>query len=284
MQYHSIQKFIPILGLALMSVVTLPANHPVLVEGNCNNPPPDNTSTVAGTCGDFDGDGRIGVEEDTDGDRVFGTIAAANGSAGANNNGTITIVTSGTFPELVSLSGNITLQAAPGVHATIDAVLQGESGSGARQGMTGITVDAPASRFVVIRNLQLENWTVGMQINGASRVLIEDCRVAHTTNYGILATGSANVMIDNTSVMAIGRRLNPGTGDFPGGMSPTPGTGIEFQDSSTAMISNSRVMGSVDAGIANRTSGPQKAVTVSNSTVFGNGRDYVRSFVAAGAP
>ncbi|HJU53033.1 MAG TPA: hypothetical protein VJ715_00615, partial [Pyrinomonadaceae bacterium] len=51
------------------------ANHPVLVEGNCDSPVPGTTLVAPGTCGDFDGDGRIGTAEDTDGaDRIFGTL------------------------------------------------------------------------------------------------------------------------------------------------------------------------------------------------------------------
>ena len=37
------------------------ANHPVLVEGNCDSPVPGTTLVAPGTCGDFDGDGRIGT-------------------------------------------------------------------------------------------------------------------------------------------------------------------------------------------------------------------------------
>ena len=180
--------------LALAGVPRAAANHPVLLEGNCNNPPAGDSAAGAGVCGDYDGDGLIGVDEDLDGDRVFGTLAGANGSAGAHDNGTITIVTSGTFAEAVTLSGNITLQAAPGVHAAIDAVLQGDPGSGARQGMTGVTVDAPASRHVVIRNIEITNWTTGIAVMGASRVSIEGSRIGHNTAHGIRVSGSAQVV------------------------------------------------------------------------------------------
>src|SRR6185503_15329024 len=79
------------------------ANHPVLVEGNCDSPVPGTTLVAPGTCGDFDGDGRIGTAEDTDGaDRIFGTLNAALGpgtgaaaGTGANYNGTVLIVASG---------------------------------------------------------------------------------------------------------------------------------------------------------------------------------------------
>ncbi len=147
------------------------ANHPVLVEGNCNVPPAGSSSVITpGTCGDYDGDGKIGTAEDFDGDQVFGTINAANSLTVVNNNGTITIVTSGTFPEQIILTGNVTLQAAPGVTANIDAVLQGDPGSTARQGQSGILVNARANRYVVIRNITIRNWATGIQVVVAVRM------------------------------------------------------------------------------------------------------------------
>ena len=109
------------------------ANHPVLVEGNnCADAGPNVTTVPPGTCGDFDGDGLIGTAEDTDNntDRIFGTINAALGADrnGASQNGRVTIVTSGRFAEVVNITaanGNVTLEAAPGIEANIDAVLSG---------------------------------------------------------------------------------------------------------------------------------------------------------------
>ena len=65
-------------GTAFYGGTEVSANHPVLVEGNCDSPVPGVTIVTQATCGDFDGDGRIGTAEDTDGqDRIFGTLAAA---------------------------------------------------------------------------------------------------------------------------------------------------------------------------------------------------------------
>ena len=245
---------IALLGGALaVSATTLQANHPVLVEGNCNNPPPGDLAPpagVPGTCGDYDGDGRIGAAEDTDGDRVFGTITAANSAAGVNNNGSITIVTSGTFPETVTLTGNVTLQAAPGVDANIDAVLQGDPGSTARQGQPGIIVNAPSNRYVVIRNITSRNWTSGIQVNGDSRVTIESSRMEHNVNYGIEVNDDARVKVDKSEVIATGFRLNPATGDFPTKNAPDPGIGISFEDRSRGAVYRTEVAGSFAAGIA----------------------------------
>lgn len=252
-------------AVALLAPPAAWANHPVLVEGNCNNPPAGNPATVAaGTCGDYDGDGRIGTAEDNDGDRVFGTINAANAASptGANNNGTITIVSSGTFPEVVTLTGNITLQAAPGVDANIDAVLQGDPGSGPRQSQPGIIVNAPANRYVVIRNITSRNWTSGIQVNGESRVSIENCRLEHNVNYGIEVNDNARVKVDKSEVIATGFRLNPATGDFPTVAQPAPGIGISFEDNSRGAVFRTEVAGSFAAGIAKQTRGELKLTDV----------------------
>lgn len=137
-----------------LGIQTVYANHPVLVEGNCLNPPAGNPApplgSLAGTCGDYDGDGRIGTAEDNDGDRVFGTLTRALANAtGANQNGRVLIVTSGVFAETLTITGangNVQLEAAPGVDANIDAVLQGDPGNAARQNAPGIIVDAPDNR------------------------------------------------------------------------------------------------------------------------------------------
>lgn len=261
-------------GFIMVSASIALANHPVLVEGNCNVPSAGNSTppgAVGAACGDYDGDGKIGTDEDTDGDRVFGTInGAMSATNGVGNNGTITIVTSGTFAEQVTLTGNVTLQAAPGVDANIDAVLQGDSGSGARQGQPGIIVNAPANRYVVIRNITSRNWTSGIQVNGSSRVSIENCIMEHNVNYGIEVTGSARVKIDQSQVIATGFRLNPGTGDFPSNANrPSPGIGISFGFSATGAVFRTEVSGSFSAGILVASGG------FGNNGGFGSKQDVV---------
>lgn len=264
------------------------ANHPVLVEGNClGDGSAQRTTVPPGTCGDYDGDGRIGTAEDTDMpfDRVFGTINAANSAAGANNNGTITIVASGTFPEVITITGNVTLQAAPGVTANIDAVLQGDPGSTARQNAPGIIVNSPANRYVVIRNIQSKNWTSGIRITGTSRVAIESCIFENNTNYGIEITDNARVTIAKSEVHATGFRQS-GSGDFPTTATPNPGNGIEFDDNSSGSVFFTTVSGSFRAGIADLTgNGPffssgglsfgNGDVCVSNVNVFDNLPNFI---------
>lgn len=232
------------------------ANHPVLVEGNCANPPGNpffDAAPEPGTCGDYDGDGTIGPAEDGDGDRVFGTIGAANGSAGANNNGTITVVSDGVFPEVVTLTGNITLEGAPGVNANIDAVRQGDPASGPNKGQPGIIVNAPATRRVIIRNVRSTNWTAGIQVDGQSNVTIEDVRLDHNTNYGLEVNDNARATIAGSEVTANGFRLNPDTGDFPAANAPDPGVGIEFGESSNGNVYDSTIAGNFAGGIVDET-------------------------------
>ena len=93
---RSLRRSAPFFGALLLAAPAF-ANHPVLVEGNCNVPP---AGGPQGACrADYDGDGSVGTVEDGDGDRVFGTLGAALAAAGANQNGRVVIVSSGTFAE-----------------------------------------------------------------------------------------------------------------------------------------------------------------------------------------
>ena len=130
-----------------------------------------------------------------------------------------------------SLTGNVTLEAAAGVEANLDAVRQGDAGSGARQSQPGIIVDASANSQVVIRNIQSRNWTSGFQIKSVSRVALEGVRAEHNLNYGVEIDDSARVSISDSEVSATGRRVNPATGIFPSAANrPDPGR----ESSSTA--------------------------------------------------
>jgi len=243
------------------------ANHPVLVEGEV----------------DFDGDGLVGLAEDTDNgnDRIFGTINAALGAAngGAAQNGRVTIVTSGRFREIVSITaanGNVTLEAAPGVEADIDAVVAGDrsnqfpaTNNNGAQAAPGIVVDAPANRSVTIRNIVSRNWTDGIRIRGASRVTLDNVRVESNVNNGIDVSGSARVSITNSQVNYTGFRTGA-TGDFPSAANvPSPGNGISFRESSIGSVAFSSVTGSFAVGISN-TTGVPSAVRLLALNVFDN--------------
>jgi hypothetical protein len=247
------------------------ANHPVLVEGER----------------DFDGDGRIGLAEDTDGDdRIFGTItaalAAANGAA--NQNGRVTVVTSGRFHEQVMITnanGNTTLEAAPGVEANIDAVATGTralefpgSTNAIRQGQPGVVVTSPANRYVTLRNLVIRNWTEGIQTLGNSRVNIDNCRLESNVNYGIHVLDNGRVSIVNCQVSATGFRVGA-TGDFPSAANqPNPGMGIAFRGTSIGNVAATTVTGSFSAGIANLT-GNSSAVGILQVNALDNRPNFV---------
>jgi parallel beta-helix repeat protein len=235
------------------------ANHPVLVEGET----------------DFDGDGLIGAAEDTDNatDQVFGTINAALGmaNAGANQNGRVVVVTSGRFlarTTITAANGNVTLEAAPGVEANIEAVRAGDGGNAMRQGVQGIIVNAPATRIVTIRNIISRNWTSGIEIQGASRVIIDNCRFENNTNYGIQALGTSKVTISNTAVNASGFRSGAGVDNMP-----NPGIGICFEGQSSGTVAFTTVSGSAAAGISNMT-GNRRAVGILSVNVFDNMGDF----------
>lgn len=237
------------------------ANHPVLVEGER----------------DFDGDGRIGVDEDNDGlDQVFGTINAALGAAnrGANQNGHVIIVTSGRFLEIVNITaanGDVTLQAAPGVEAEIEAVRAGDAaGNTQRQAAPGIIVNAPSNRIVTIRNIVSRNWTEGILVSGNSRVIIDNCRVEHNKDYGIHVMGSAKATITNSQVVGSGFRNGAGIVN-----TPMPGIGIEFEGASSGVVASTTISGSFAAGIANATGNPQAVKIANTAVVFDNNPNFI---------
>lgn len=280
----SIMLLLAFFCASLVSNRNVSANHPVLVEGNCDSPVPGTTLVAPGTCGDFDGDGRIGTAEDTDGaDRIFGTISAALGTGvgaaagtGANQNGTVTIVTSGRFAELISITpgtgifghGNVTLQAAPGVDAQINAVFQGDpaGGNATRQAGVGITVNGSGSSTIVLRNLTIRNYTEGIQVLGSSRLTVENCRLENNVNYGIHVLGSSQVAVYNTTVNATGYRV--GAVFCPSGACiPSPGHAISFEGSSSGIVAHSLITGNYKSALSN------------TSTVGASGVRYNQMFI-----
>jgi parallel beta-helix repeat protein len=237
------------------------ANHPVLVEGEQ----------------DFDGDGLLGADENNDSasDQVFGTInaALAGTNAGANQNGVVVVVTSGRFLESVTITGangNVTLEAAPGVSAMVEAVRAGDANNGMRQTLPGIVVNSPANRIVTVRNMVSRNWTDGIQVMGASRAIIDSCRVENNTNFGIHVLGSAKVTVSNSTIASSGFR----SGAAPANNNPNPGIGIGFEGSSTGTVAFSTISGSTMAGISNKSSAGNKAVGVLSVNAFDNNPNF----------
>ncbi len=261
-----------LLFMSLLSGSNVSANHPVLVEGNCDSPVPGTTLVSPGTCGDFDGDGRIGTAEDTDGaDRIFGTLRAALGpgtgaaaGTGANHNGSITIVTSGRFAETLFIGnqghvvgegvvnpGNVTIQAAPGVEANLNAVLQGDPAGGntARQASDGIDIIYNSDdKRVVLRNLTISNYAWGVYASLNARVTIDNCRFENNLNYGIQAVSSSQVHVIGSRFAATGFRI-------PVTTAPNPGHAISYQDAASGEVVQTQITGSFGRALSNTGTG-----------------------------
>jgi hypothetical protein len=222
------------------------ANHPVLVEGEQ----------------DFDGDGRVGQAENTDGAAgdplglTFGTIAGCLGAMNAaiNQNGTCQIVTSGNFAETVNITNQVTIEAAPGVVANVEAFLAGPdprrqefpaaaADANALQGAPGIVINSPANRSVILRNLAITNWTDGVRIQGSSHVLLDRVRIDHNINNGVVVSDTAEVLIQDSQITSTGFRLNPATGDFPAVMAPNPGVAVNLMGQSSTAIARTTISG-----------------------------------------
>jgi parallel beta-helix repeat protein len=267
--------------------VNVSANHPVLVEGNCDSPVPGTTIVNIGQCGDYDGDGRIGTAEDTDGaDRIFGTLTAALGpgtgaaaGTGANNNGRITIVRSGRFAEFLLIGnqlaaypgqgsatpGNVTIEAAPGVEANIDAVLQGDPAGGntARQAGYGIVIynnGTTPTTVVTLRNLVIRNWLRGIFSSGSTKINIDNCRIENNRDYGISLTDFGQVVISRSQIQGNGFRV-PVSGPS------TPGAGIGMEGFVQLRVVDSVIANNSGPGIINTTGGTQTG-TASSLVLF----------------
>lgn len=256
-------------GTSVWTATFVSANHPVLVEGEA----------------DFDGDGRLGTAEDTDSDdRIFGTITAALGAAngGANQNGRVTIVTSGRFHEQLivsSANGNTTIEAAPGVEATIDAVATGtraaqfpNSTNAIRQGQPGIIVNSPNNRYVTLRNLVVRNWSEGLLILSNSRVTVDNVRMEGNADFGIHLTGSSQTLITSSQISSTGFRVGS-AGDIPGGATPNPGSGIVSEGSARGLVAKTTVSGNFRFGLA---AFQNSSIEARDVIAFDNGDDFFR--------
>lgn len=290
-------------GTFYVSSNKVSANHPVFVEGNCDSPVPGTTLVSPGTCGDFDGDGRIGTAEDTDGaDRIFGTLNAALGpgtgaaaGTGANFNGTITIVANGRFAETLFIGqsgffpgqgtanpGNVTIEAAPGVNAEIDAVLQGDPAGGntSRQNSIGIFILYPAgfNGMVTLRNLTIRNFAEGVAAALSSRVNIDRCRIENNINFGIHLIDNSLLTLTNSTVTANGRRIAGGVSN-----TATPGHGLAADGSGTQVrISDTTFAHNVGAGIS--AGGPASNVVLFKVGTYFNGTNIAGAVTTAPNP
>jgi hypothetical protein len=269
------------IGLAVAAAIALgatpaAANHPVLLEGNNAGNGLSLTNVPPGTSGDYDGDGLVGTAEDTDNatDRVFGTLTAAllAANGGANANGHVIIVTSGRFNEAITIpntgaaqaaiNGVTIVEAAPGVQANIDAVLAGDAGNATRQAGNGIVINtADTDRVVILRNLAIRNYQIGLQVMGNARVICEDCRFDSNVVANVSVSGNASLTLVGCSVRAGGMRFNPAKA------MPNPGDGVVFSGNAKGTISDCDIAGNTAAGVRNTAT---SIVRVTDSTVFDN--------------
>lgn len=241
------------LGLGMMLLPTgAQAQHTVFVEGNnASNGGPGATLTAPGTAGDYDGDTRVGVAEDTDGDTIFGTLGAALAAAGGgvDGNGRVVIVTSGRFYEQLNLNavkGMLTIEGASGVDVTIDAYLPGDSGNAARLAGVGITVDVPTNdRAIILRNLTVRNFAVGLRLRTRAHVVVENCRFESNLNAHILVQDNSDLTLNNSHLISAGQRYTPTR------TTPAPGDGVAFSGNSRGSISRSTIAYSDGAGVRN---------------------------------
>ncbi len=261
---------VPSLVLLLALAAPASANHPVNVEGNCFGPGSGATATglrrspvEPGTCGDYDGDGLIGAAEDEDLDNNFGTINAA--LEAVAQNGTVTIVANGVYPEAVRLTpvegGSVTLEAAPGVRATIDAVVQGEAGNADRAARTGVLVRGCSECRVTVRNITTRNFARGFAVLGESRALLQRVRAEGNLDYGIKAADRARLVSRSLIVNATGFRK-----DAAGVAEADPGVGVRIAESAKASIFHGTVSNSRGAGIKAQ----RESVTLRDVQLFGN--------------
>jgi parallel beta-helix repeat protein len=143
----------------------------------------------------------------------------------------------------------VIIQAAPGVNAEIDAVLQGDPAGGntARQNGPGIFVvyNAGTQSTVTLRNLTIRNFLDGISIWVSSKVIIDRCRIEHNRDHGVRVQDAAKVVIVNSTVSSNGRRI-PVSGPS------SPGNGITANACSTCevRVAETTVSHNVGAGIA----------------------------------
>lgn len=265
---------IPAMVAMLLVAAPASANHPITVEGNCFGPGSGATATglrkspvQPGTCGDYDGDGLIGAAEDEDLDNNFGTITAA--LEAVAQNGLVTIVQNGTFPEAVRLTptegGSVTLEAAPGVKATVDAVVQGEAGNAERIAEPGIFVRGCRQCRTTVRNIGVRNFARGVSVRGASSVLLQGIRANGNLHHGISGLDRARMTIRGTTVTATGFRK-----DAAGVAEAKPGIGIRIGGRAKASIVQSVISNNRAAGIK----ADRDNVTLRRNQVFGNNPNF----------
>jgi hypothetical protein len=164
------------------------------------------------------------------------------------------------------------LEAAPGVHAIIDAVLQGDPAGGnpARQNGPGIFVfylPGEGDRRVTLRNLTIRNFSVGIETSGVS-VEVVNCRLENNLEYGIRTGGSSRLVVLDSEVVNTGFRIGVASGV------PAAGQGIRINQA-TAKLVNTTVSYSHGAGIHNNLPSATALTLYRVSSFFNGGGNIV---------
>jgi hypothetical protein len=153
------------------------------------------------------------------------------------------------------------------VEAVIDAVLQGDApgANAARQATTGIAINTSATdRVVVLRNLVIRNFMIGLEVQGNARVIVESCRFDSNLASNVRVSGNGRLTMTGSTVIAGGMRFDPAQG------TPSPGDGIVFEETAGGSIAHTTIAANTAAGIRNGGTGPVRALF---TTLADNGID-----------
>jgi hypothetical protein len=151
----------------------------------------------------------------------------------------------------------VTIQAAPGVSAEINAVLQGDvaGNNNVRQEGVGIDVFAASpDNKIILRNLTIRNYATGLRLQANSRVTIENCRFENNRDYGIQVLNTARLEAKGLRIAATGFRVSTANN------TTTFGHGISFEGNSAGTVFHSQITGSFGAAISNTSAGGAAAV------------------------
>lgn len=165
--------------------------------------------------------------------------------------------------------GNVTLEAAPGVEANIDAVFQGDPAGGntARQDGVGILIfngsNSTPTTVVTLRNLVIRNFRVGVYTAGSTRVNIDNCRIENNRDAGIQLTNMNQVVIPNSQIQANGFRI-PVSGPS------NPGAGISVNNLAQLRIFDTVISNNFGPGILNSTGAANNVVLYKVVAAFNN--------------
>lgn len=225
-----------------VSVILLGLGSPEAVEAQ-GSPNGNNVHLTAFLEGgsDFDGDGKIGPDEDADGDQVFGTLGAVpgfdqpEGIIGPRNTyNHVVIVTSGVFKESVrrtqdGVPKEFTIEAAPGVNALFDS---------ADVDPAPFAPVVEASDTITLRNLTFRNTSDVIVVKAGGNLLAEGCRFEDIgRGFAVVAKTGARVVVSESTITRCGDKL---TGE---------GGGVQVERGASVIVTKSTITGNFGVGV-----------------------------------